>query len=231
MNMKLIYYSVAVTLLLGSIGSCKKSSGSGGLSSFNLINAYGGAPSVYVYYTATDTAFYNQQAILSPGSSMETGLPAGTNPLALYNSADTIKPLFEANFQLTPGKSYSLFLSGINGLDTLFVQDIIPVYTDSSAGARFINLCPDCGAVLISLQGNTSPEFPALSYRQVTPFKTYSDNSTILNNGGYNYTVADGGGNTVAGFNWNAPIFKNNTLVIYGSDSLGTVQVFQVNNY
>jgi hypothetical protein len=231
MNMKLICYSVAVLFVSVSIGSCKKSSGSSGLSSFNLINAYGGAPSVYVYYTATDTAFYNQQAILSPGSSLESGLPAGTNPLALYNTADTVKPLFEANFQLTPGKSYSLFLSGINGLDTLFVQDIIPVYTDSSAGARFVNLCPDCGAVNISLQGNTQNEFSSLAYKQVTAFKPYSDNSVVMNNGGYNYVVNDGLGNTVANFNWNPQVFKNNTLVIFGVDSLQTVQVFQVNNY
>jgi len=83
----------------------------------------------------------------------------------------------------------------------------------------------------ISLQGNTQSEFSPLTYKQITAFKTYLDNSKVMNDGGYNYVVNDGSDNTVASFNRNPQVFKNNTLVICGVDSLQAVQVFQVNNY
>jgi hypothetical protein len=221
---------VMASLMCGA--SCKKTQSGGGLASLNLINADPNLASAYIYFTNTDTAFYAEQSMVSYGSSIEYGLAAGSNPVAIYNTQDTIKPAFKGDFTLKPGGMYSFYLCGTGEMpDTLFMQDVIPVQPDSTAGARFVDLCTDCGQVNVTLQGNSQPDFPNLTYKQVAAFKSYSANSAVLNNGGYTYVITDGLGNQVASFNWNPPIFKNNTLVICGVDSLASVEVFSVNNY
>jgi hypothetical protein len=225
----ILYLLLAICLCAGT-GSCKKSSSGGGLAALNFIEANNTIPGVAINFTTSPIPFYENQNLISYASSYEFGIPAGANPFVIVNSADTSKPLFAGTFNVKAGGIYSFYLCG-EGLDTLFMQDIIPVQPDSNAGARFVDLCTDCGTVNVTQQGNSQPDFVGLGYKQVTAFKSYSANSSVLNNGGYNYVVTDGSGNQVATFNWNPPTFKNNTLVICGVDSLQSVQVFPVNNY
>jgi len=226
------HYYILIAVVGCLFLACKKSNNTGGLASFNLINADPNLASAYVYFTGPDTAFYVQQSTVSYGSAVQYGASTGSSPVALFSTQDTLKPLFKGDFLLKPGGIYSLYLCGTEATpDTLFMQDIIPIQPDSNAGARFVNLCSDCGAVNVTQQGNSQPDFAGLSYKQVAAFKNYSANSAVLNNGGYTYVVTDGSGNPVATFNWNPPTFRNNTLVICGIDSLQSVQVFAVNNY
>jgi hypothetical protein len=226
------YYYILIAVMGCSLISCKKSNSTGGLASFTIINGDPNLTSAYVYLTYTDTAFYVEQSMVSYGSSIEFGISTDSSPISLYNSQDTLKPIFRGDFLFKPGSIYSFYLCGTGIMpDTLFMQDIIPVQSDSDAGARFVNLCSDCGQVNVTQQGGSQPDFIGLLYKQVTPFKSYSANSLVLANGGYNYVVTDGSGNQVATFNWDPPTFKNNTLVICGVDSLQSVQVFAVNNF
>jgi hypothetical protein len=230
--MRRFKYISLLILLLAFAGSCKKSNNSdSGLASVNFIQANSNIPSVAVNFTSTPIPFYLNQNLIYYTSSYNYGVPAGANPYVVVNSADTSTTLLQGTFNVKAGGIYSFYLSGKNSIDTLFMQDTIPVHPDSSAGVRFINLSPDSGPVNISLQGNMQNEFSSLGYRQITEFKRYSDSSDVMNNGGYTYVITDMLGNTLTTFGWNPPLYKNNTLVICGIDSLSSVQIFQVNNY
>ena len=178
----------------------------------------------------------NAHRINYTGSQLYSML-SGNNLLYVVQYPDTARlelksELFGGTFNLVPGGIYSLFLAGdTDKADTLFVRDIIPPQPDSGAGARFVNLCQDCGPVNVTQQGNTVPDFASLRYKQITAFKSYSANSAVIYGAGYNYAITDGFGNQVATFNWSPTTFMNNTLVICGVDSLQSVQVFQMNNY
>jgi len=232
--MQQIKLYLSFLIAIGLVLACRKTNNATqSIVALNVINASVVAPSVYVYFTQTASNFYLQESPVYYASSGEYSLPAGSSPLSVLSSSDTTTAIFQTNLSLAPGGIYSLYLSSGTGNQTgnQLIRDTIPTYADSSAGVRFINLSTDSGPINISLQGNNQNEFSSLVYEQITRFKTYPDNSNILNSGGYNYVVSDASGNVLANFNWIPRVFKNNTLVICGLDSLQTVQVFQVNNY
>jgi hypothetical protein len=107
-------------------------------------------------------------------------------------------------------------------------------YSDSISGVRFINLSQGSKPISINLQGNlpAQAEISGLAYKQVSVFKTYPDTNGISS---YNFEIRDqASGNLLTTFSWNFTLFKNNTLVITGSEdpSIGTpVNVFPVNNF
>lgn len=232
--MKNCHVIFVVTLFLTAI-SCNKNKTSGGLTSLNIINAEAGIPSIYVYLTLSDSAFYLQQSALQYGSCVEYGIPSGTSPLTLINSIDTTKTLLQADLHVTTGGIYSLYLSGqYPNVDTLLRQDSIPVNIDSVAGLRFINLSSGSQAMTVNLQGNPSSqtEFSGLGYKMISSFRTYPDTSGITS---YIFEVRDqASGNLLFTFTWNFTLYRNNTIVIDGSEdptSLTPIGGFQVNNF
>jgi hypothetical protein len=231
-----IRYFLSLIVFFVIVQSCQKSGTPSGAAALNIIDAGINLPTLYISFSDTAGNYYLNQAQISYGSSVEYGNPAGILPLTLVAVNDTIKPVWESTLNLKVGGIYSLYLSGQGGVpDTLFLRDTIPTYTDSSVGARFINLSSGGGPISVNLQGNypNQNEFSNLSYQQVTPFKTYSGLSSV--GGAYNFEIRDqASGYLVYTFQWNFTIFKNNTLVICGSEvpnSSTPISVFAVNNF
>lgn len=232
--MKSPIYTLLFFALLIVNASCKKASVNPGLISFNVIQATTDVPSVYVYFTATPSNFYQQQAIIPYAASAEYGIAPNT-PLVVVSSADTSKNLLSGTLHLKNGGIYSLYLAGpASHLDTLLLQDQIPVHADSSSGVRFINLSSGRQPITVNLQGNpsTQTEFPVLAYKHISSFKSYPATSAITS---YNFEIRDqASGLLLSTFTWNLALFKNNTIVICGSEdptSSTPVSAFQVNNY
>jgi hypothetical protein len=88
--------------------------------------------------------------------------------------------------------------------------------------------------ISINLAGNDASqmEFNPIGYKQITAFKTYPDTCGISS---YNFEVRDKAtDNLLTTFQWSFSLFKNNTLVISGSEdpaSSTPISVFAVNNY
>ena len=216
------------------LGSCKKDTGvnSTGVS-LNIVNAMDDAPSLALNFSPTGFAYYQNKTFVYNQSGTEFSLPSGLNTFNLTASTDTTKPFFQGKVNLATGGIYSLYVAGrVSHYDTLFMKDNIPYYAaDSVAGARFINLVTDSQPLNINLVGNAAPDFTGLAYKKITAFKKYPATIEVINNGGYNCEIRDASGNVITTFNWNPPTFKNNTLVITGLVSDGSVSVFAVNNY
>jgi hypothetical protein len=226
------YFLVLISILAAS--SCKKSnSGSSGIASLNIINASPDLPSVIANFSDNTLPFYLNQAPIYSGSTFEFGIPSGPNPLIIVSSADTIKPVFDGTLNLQAGGIYSLYLAGQGGLaDTVFTKDVIPVYSDSSVGLRFVNLSPDSKPISVNLAGNgpTQTEFSNLAYKQSTGFKTFSANSSV--GGAYNFEIRNQANDSlITTVSWSYTLSKNNTIVINGLENNSSVSVFQVNNF
>ena len=212
--------------------ACKKTDSVQTLSSLNIVQAAVSVNSIAVSFATSPIPFHQNQAFISFGSSAEYGLQPGKNPLVIVSADDTTKSLVSASFDLKPGKIYSFYLAGQAAqIDTLFMQDIIRVYTDSSAGLRFINLSPDSKPVSINLVGNPSSqtEFAGLGYKEISAFKSYSATSSV--GGVYNFEIRDQASDSLlTTFSWTYGLQKNNTVVISGLEASG-LTLFQVNNY
>jgi len=233
--MKTLRYLTLIFLMGGLWTACKKGDPApAGLTALNVINASTDVPSVAVNFTIPPTPFYKQQAVVGYGSVAEYGNLPGSLPLTLVSSADTTQNLFQGTLNIGKGKIFSLYICGtLPRVDTLLMQDNIPVHRDSTSGLRIINLSPDSGPLSVNIAGASATDFTPLAYKQISAFKSYPVTSAIINNGGYNFEVKDGSGNVVATFSWNNSFFpfKNYTMVISGLASQSSVQVFQVNNF
>src|ERR1700722_15193524 len=134
---KLIFYTIGLLVLYSS---CKKgSSPLAGNAALNVINATLDVSSFCVYFTLTPSNYYLQQNPVADASSGEYGIPAGNQPVSIVSSTDSTTPLIQFAYKFITGGIYSFYLLGQAGsYDTLFMQDQLPVYSDSSAGVRFI---------------------------------------------------------------------------------------------
>jgi hypothetical protein len=172
---------------------------------------------------------------------------AGSDTIFVVQSSDTVNfgpkasgLMFYGILPLKKGGIYSLFLCGADTTspDYLFTTDTLPVYSsaDSVMGIRFVNLSTGSNPISVNLEGNSNgSEVTSLSYKAVTPFKQYANNSTTQDYlfvfreaaTGDSLTqfdfVLNGGGNY--GFGLTDPVtgdlltFKNITIAFYGSAS------------
>jgi hypothetical protein len=213
--------------------ACKKSSYNNILpvAALNVINAAPDVPSMNVSFADTATAFYKYQNPISYGASYEFSPTPEQVPVVIVSSADTLSPIYQATLSLKDRGIYSLYvLGGVAKGDVLFMQDSIPVYTDSSAGIRFINCSADNRPFTVNLLGNdpSQTEVAGLSYKQISAFKPYD--ARIIG-GSYTFEIRDPAlPDPIATFSWNYILNKNYTVVISGSQSSG-ITVFQVNNF
>jgi hypothetical protein len=239
MKRQIIMVSLSVLILLILIG-CRRENGVGAPpASLNIINAIPTSNPVIPVLGTSDTIqfFGTAQSISYPGS-FEYSPPAGSNLLYIVQNEDTARldlkqTLFNGTLDLMNGGIYSFFLAGdTSSPDTMLIKDNIPTYTDSSAGVRFVNLSTGSLPMSVNIQGNspTQMEFSALGYKGVSSFNKYLANSG--EQGEYTFEVRDQGtGNLLTTFTWYYTLFRNNTLVISGSEALGAIQILQVNNY
>lgn len=225
--------------------SCHKSSG-GNVSpaSVNIINAMATSqPIIPVFGTTGAIQYFSNAQTVSYTSSVLYSPLSGSNSLYIVQQTgtdtlltDTKRMMFNGSLNLTAGGIYSFFLAGdTTKPDTLFVQDNIPYYSDSSAGVRIVNLSPGSQPISVNIQGNlpSQMEFSGLTYKGISSFKKYPANSSIPGN--YSFELRDqASGSLLATFTWNYALFKNNTVVIAGSEALGSstpLQAFQINNF
>jgi hypothetical protein len=241
-------YFLLLIFVIPAIGfiSCTKfnSSGSAALSIVNAIdsNSYlitdfepggtKGNSGALLQYFATANQIFN-------GSSWESGSFVGSLSISLFQGTDTVNSLWSGTFNLAPGSIHTLFLSGDTvSVDTLFTTDLIPYYAsiDSVAGVRFVNLSRGSLPISVDLQGSspTQYEFSNLTYRQISGFKQYTAGSNAPP-AGYTFEIRDQqSGNLLTTISWSYSLFKNNTIVVGGSENPNTstpIQAFQVNNY
>jgi hypothetical protein len=191
-----------------------------------------GTETPLVYFATANQIYY--------GNSYESGSYAGQFSLGLYQPSDTSSPLWSGTLNFSVGSIHTLFLSGdTTALDTLLTTDIVPYYPyndDSVAGIRFVNLSRGSGPMSVDIQGNppTQYEFSNLGYKAISSFKQYNANANAAANG-YTFEIRDQvSGNLLATFSWTFTLFKNNTVVIFGSETPNTntpIQAFQVNNF
>jgi hypothetical protein len=213
--------------------SCKKTGGINPTNaSLTIVNGTIDIPNMAVNFSPTGFTYVQNQTFISDASSLELGVFSGTNVVNLMSSVDSAT-IYHGALNLVTGKIYSLYVAGLApNYETILIPDNIPIYPDSAAGVRFINLSPDSQPLNVTLQGSTGTVFSALAYKKITAFKKYIATSNIVNNGGYNFNVTDASGNVLTTFNWVPMVFnESNTLVITGSYINGSVSVFQVNNF
>lgn len=224
-----IYSAIILTVF---ITSCHKSnSGNTGVASLTIVNANVNAPGIFVNFSDTAIPVYQNPTSISFGTSLEYGIMSGSTPFTMVSSADTIKTLLQGTFNLLPAQSYSMYLANNNSrLDTLFMQDIIPFHTDSSAGIRFVNLLGDNQLININLLGSLSDhtEFSNLTYKQATNFKSYPATNGIS---AFNFVIRDKAMDSLTTATWKLSLFKNSTIVFCQSSGPGSIQVFQVDNF
>jgi hypothetical protein len=240
--MKSASHIIIILLTLSFLSSCKKDSiNEPTLSSLNIINASQDVPALSVNFTFNPIAYSKwlgpNQSPFIYGSNLQFGNPSGNLPLELISLQDTLHSFYKSTLNLKAGGVYSLYIIGQNQPETMFLEDHIPAYQDSTSGVRFINLSPDSQPVTINLVGNSSnqTEFTSLAYKQISNFKAYPAKSDFIANG-YAFEVRDAAtGNLLTTFTWYIKPFFCNTLVFYGleNDNTGNfpINVFQVNHY
>ncbi|HWK07714.1 MAG TPA: DUF4397 domain-containing protein [Puia sp.] len=230
-----VAFAVSLTIL-----SCHKSGTPVAPVSLNVVNAIAGSQPIIPVLGTTDTILYFSGALTVGYASAQLYSPlSGPNLLYVVQNTDTApskEKLFNGTLNLSAGAIYSFFLAGdTTKADTLLVQDHIPLYNDSSAGVRFVNLSPGSQPINITLNGNpvSQTEFSGLGYKQISSFKTYAANSSV--GGNYLFVIRDQAtGDSLTSYPWYYSLYKNNTLVISGSEdpaSSTPLQVFSVNNY
>lgn len=198
----------------------------------NVVNASPDLTPMTVNFTLTPAPYYQQAAVLGFGGTAEYSQPAGTVPITVVSGNDTTHHVFQGYLKLAGGHIYSFYVYGnLPNVDTLFLEDHIPVHKDSVSAVRFINLSPDSGPVSINVQGSATSDFQGIAFKNITAFKTYPATGTQKNNNPYTFEIRDASGTLLTTGYWNFQFFQNNTMVISGSKSNNTVQVTQVNNY
>src|ERR1700742_1367554 len=101
--------SVILIISIFCIVACRKDNQGGGIASLNIVNNMPTIPSIYPYFTFSDSAFYVHRSQISFESNLEIGLPGGINPLTIDNVNDTTKALLQISLNLKIGGNYSLF--------------------------------------------------------------------------------------------------------------------------
>jgi hypothetical protein len=232
----------ALTIAAVTAVACHKSNGAiSAPASINIVNAIAKSNSIIPILGTSDAIqYYSSAMTIGYGSGQLYSPSSGPMPLYIVQGTDTSDPkqrIFSGMFDLRAGGIYSFFLAGNAAApDTLLVQDNIPVHNDSTAGIRIVNLSPGSQAISITLDGNSasSSEFNNIAYRQVTPFKTYMANGSVVGSQ-YTFVIRDqSSGDSLTSITWNYQLFKNYTLVISGSEdpaSSTPIMGFFINNY
>jgi hypothetical protein len=250
-NILLFVLSISAALLQG----CKKDLGPVySVASLNVVNVLpNSVPLIIVQgsisptigkFTSIAPLPYGYSAVLTPSSGSETLYAIQSNSDTAAVTAKGGDYMFNGELNFKEGCLYSLFITGSDTTnpDFLFVQDMPPTIVDSSMGIRFVNLITGSNPMSINLEGNSNgSEVTNLSYKSISSFKPYVNNSTTVD---YLFVVRDqttgdsltqfdflasnssnnGNGLTdpsSSANNGTSLTFKNITIAIYGSETSG----------
>jgi len=232
------YSALLSTLLLTiCISGCKKSTVTlSPLASLNIVNASVNLGTVKVNFTDLKGLYSSITTTVAYGANTPYGVNAGVIvPVTIVPTSDTTKVAFTGSFTFDNGGIYSLYLAGQStAVDTVFVKENIPSYTDSLCGVRFINLSYNSNPIKVVLStSSTVTEFPGMAYKQVSSFKTYPAKAA---NASYVFQIKDAAKDSlVATYTLTTPRFFNCTLALKGSwgttSGTNALGVMRVNNY
>jgi hypothetical protein len=133
------------------------------------------------------------------------------------------------------GGIYSLLITGADTTnpDYLFVQDVLPVHTDSTVGIRFVNLSTGSNPVSVDIKGQANGStVSSLAYKSITSFTNFGATSSVSS---YIFEFRDAmsgellANYTLGGVNTNSPtvtntvLFNNLTIALIGQPVGGKV--------
>jgi hypothetical protein len=237
--MKFLKHFLLILCLQAAFPSCRKTGqGVTAVASVNIVNAISDSYPIIPVLGTYDSIEYFSTALSIPAlSSALYSPPGGAVPIYVVQGADTTEinskfELFNGALNIKAGSIYSFFLAGDTlSPDTLFVQDLVPNYSDSSAGVRLVNLLFGSPQLSVDIQGSSGPaEFSGLAYKQLSPFAKFAANSAV--GGSYIFEVRDQASDSLlTTYQWNYTLYKNNTIVVAGSHNAGNIQVFMYNDF
>jgi hypothetical protein len=269
-KLKLVY--IYLSLAVGSgvlMSSCKKQTEGKifPVASLNVVNVLPNSAPLILVQGAISSAigtFLNIGALTYASTAVLTPTSGSQTIYAVQSNADTASVggkggdfMFSGVLNFKAGGIYSLFITGLDTTspDYLFVQDTLPSITDSGVGIRFVNLSAGSNPMSINLEGSSNgSEVGSLTYKGITGFKEYVNNSTTTD---YLFVVRDATtGDSLTQFDFLASgssnnghgltdpsnsqnygqllTFKHVTIAIYGSESSGTsnpLNTMLVDNY
>lgn len=235
-----IYKSVTLILFVACLMlSCSKRFGVDppANSSLTIVNAMWNGNSLIADLTGADSvaAYYNTGINIPFTYSGEFSQPSGKTPVIVFQTSDTIHPIYKSVLSFNPFGVYSLFIIGDTAhTDTLLSQDHPLHYpvSDSMTAVRFINLLQGNEGISCNIVGNSlGSEVDNLQYKSLSGFKTYAANSTIKK---YAFEIHEiKSGKKLSTFAYKPVIFKSVTIVVAGTIQGGNniITVFVVNNY
>lgn len=228
------------------VTSCEKVPPPTGGASLTIVNAVNGSDAFVTNFTPKNPKesasgplqYYNTANTIYYASYWESASYIENTYLELSQLSDTNAIFFAGNFNLPIGSVHTLYLAGdTTSLDTLYATDVIPYYpsTDSVTGVRFVNLVEHSQPISINITGTypDQSEFTGIAYKEISAFKTYP--TTYTSPKICKFEIRDeSSGTLLRSFSWTRRPFKNQTIVIAGSEvtpSNFRVITMVVNNY
>ena len=206
------------------------------LASLNIVHASVNLGAVKVNFTDLKGLYSSITTTVAYGANTPYGVNAEVSvPVTIVPVSDTTKPVLASQFTFVNGGIYSLYLAGQStAVDTVFVKDNIPSYTDSLYGVRFINLSYNSVPIKVTLStAPTTVLFSTLAYKQSSDFKSFPGKVTVATD---TFQVRNANTDSIlAKYPIVKPRFFNCTLVWKGSwgTTTGTnaLGIMRVNNY
>jgi len=227
----------AITLVVLWTSSCKKSDSFPVPATVNIVHAIANGKPVIPVFGSDAIDYFKAAQTVSFGTAAIYNLPGGLRPVYLAKNTDTTNRIYDSEVDVVAGGMYSLFFAGDTSKpEAVFTRDEIPIYTDSSAGVRFINLSPASGPIKINVKGTdiSKPNFSDNGYKQISDFKPFTGTTAITGNR-YIFEIRNQANDSLLlTYTWSYTRFKNNTLVFSGAVTAGkpaSLKMFLVKNY
>ncbi len=170
-------YIIAIALFI-MVQACKKENILLENASINVVNATVDLTSLITNFTGKTITYSAVKPVqrTNYGTNQAYAVPAGNTNVSIVSFADTSKVLLSENKTNKAGQLNTLFLTGqLPNLESVYLEnENFPTYTDEVIGVRVINLSPGSPAVSVNLVASpTVKEVSSLTYKQISPFKTY----------------------------------------------------------
>ena len=228
---------VAITLVVLWTSSCKKSDSFPVPATVNIVHAIANGKPIIPVFSNDPIEYFKAAQTITFGNAAIYSLPGGLRPLYLAKNTDTSNRIYNSEVDMKAGGMYSLFFAGDTSKpEAVFTHDEIPVYTDSLAGVRFINLSPASGPIKINVKGTSTSkaDFIDLAYKQISDFKPFTATSGVTGNN-YIFEIRNQANDSLLlTYTWTYTRFRNNTLVFSGVVNAGnpaSLKIFLVKNY
>lgn len=204
--------------------------------SVTVVNGVQGSNTIIPVFGTDPLKLFAAAKSITYGNLGRYSLVEGEQPLYMVRLTDTLKPFYSNNLSLAANTIYSLFVAGDSTKpDVVFVEDMVPVISDSTCGVRFINLSRASLPIKVNIRGNgaTKPEVSNIAYKQISDFKLYDAKA---NKKTYIFEVRnEADGALLLTYTWTFSPYKSHTLAFTGTVNAAgkpaTLKMFPVNNF